>query len=140
MYRYSGCKWPFAHRITGDGYQRLMDCLSSFPKTPYDQQQKWTDEDVEYLIEMYRKNLRFDFIAEVLGRPIGSIRKKIVFLHRDNLLEQRPNIQSVLFKKRNEYIKRHYLVRGVRYCSRHLGLAKSTIEVYAGKMRLKSVA
>jgi len=140
MYRYSGCRWPFPHRLTGDGHDKLMSALEILPEGKRSPIVPWTQEEKDALVVMYKKNLRYAFMAEVLDRSVDSVRKEIVFLHRDGLLKQRPNIQSVLFKKRNEYIKRHFLIRGVDYCVRHLGLAKSTIEVYAEKLGLTKVA
>ncbi len=31
-FRYEGCRWPFPHRISGDGYDRLMNGLPGAPQ------------------------------------------------------------------------------------------------------------
>ena len=136
MYRYSGCVWPFPHRLTGDGHKRLMSPLPESVRE-YNEPAAWTDGDVEYLIEMYRKNLSFPFIADVLERSLDSIRVKVKRLRQSGVLPYRGNIQHILSEKRREYIRRNYPKYGIEYCARHLGFSLITVEEYVKKMRLK---
>jgi len=134
MYRYSECVWDFPHRITGDGHQRLMNFFGAFPKEQTIEI-NWDDEDIEYLIELYRKNHTFDFIADVLERSVDGIRAKVKALHRAGILPYRGNLQTILREKRKQYIKRNYRY-GIEYCIRHFDCAPYTVRKYAREMGL----
>ena len=136
MYRYSGCVWPFPHRITGDGYQMLMDQLGSLPEAQREPQQIWDDEDVEQLVTMYRKNLTFNFIADVLDRPVDGIRDKVRALRKAGVLPYRGKVAKILAEKRKQYLRRNYPKFGLEYCARHLGYTLGTTELYVQQMGL----
>jgi len=135
MYRYSACEYPFPHRITGDGYQNLMHPLDRFPRQ-YAAGAIWDEEEVEYLIELYKRNFTFDFIADMLERPIDGVRSKVRLLCKKGLLQYRGRLPKILGDRRKQYIGRNYPKFGLKYCARHLGRSVSTVEIYVKQMGL----
>jgi len=133
MYRYSECVWDFPHRITGDGYQRLMNFFSMFPQEQFEDV-KWDEEDVDYLLALYHRNHTLYFIADVLERSVYSVHAKVKSLRKHGLLPYRGKIEHMLSEKRQQYIRRHYPQRGIDYCARHLGLKPRSILTYVRQM------
>lgn len=138
MYRYSNCRHPYPHRITGDGHRALLHGLELIPVVSV-QRVFWTDEEIEELVQMYHRNLTFAHIADVLDREQSSVAKKVEELISKGL-KRRPGIRSLLSGKRKEYVRRHYPVRGLDYCVKHLGLSPSTVRHYAHEMGLREEA
>ena len=132
MYRYSGCRYPYPHRLTGDGYQILMAGMRLFERTPQ-KPRAWTDEEEAILIEMYRKCKPISYIADVLDRDDLVTRAHAILLQKRGKLERRPNIQVKRSQQRRAFIQRHYH-RGIDYCMRHLGLSRSTVRTYAQQL------
>jgi len=132
VYRYAGCRYPYPHRLTGDGYQILMAGMRLFERTPQ-KPRAWTDEEEAILIEMYRKCKPISYIADVLDRDDLVTRAHAILLQKRGKLERRPNIQVKRSQQRRAFIQRHYH-RGIEYCVRHLGLSKKTVEKYAGDL------
>ena len=135
MYRYSGCRYPYPHRLTGDGHRILMAGMRLFERTPQ-KPRAWTDEEEAILIEMYRKCKPISYIADVLDRDDLVTRAHAILLQKRGKLERRPNIQVKRSQQRRAFIKRHYQERGIKYCMRHLGLARNTVRTYAEQLKL----
>ena len=130
MYRYAGCRYPYPHRLTGDGYQilmagmRLFECAPPKPRT-------WTNDENALLIEMYRKCKPISYIVDVLGRSASSVMTHKIILQKSRKLEKRHNIRVKRSQQYRAFIQRHFRECGLDYCARHLGLSKKTVQEYA---------
>lgn len=133
MYRYAGCRWPYPHRLTGDGYQVLMAGMRLFEVAPKEPQ-IWTGEEDTFLIEMYRKCKPISYITDMLERTEDGVKAHVVCLIKQGKLEQRHNIQVRRSQQRRAFIQRHFRERGIDYCMRHLGLARNTVRTYAQQL------
>ena len=133
MYRYKGCTYEFAHRITGDGYETLMRGIDMFAPSP-NEPLAWDEGEDDLLIKMYRENASISQIADTLERSEESITARKHSLQKMGKLEKRPSIRITESKYRFEFIKKHYQTKRMEYCCKKLGLARKTVTEYARQL------
>lgn len=74
MYRYSGCRYPYPHRLTGDAYTRLMSLDFCKPeKGDTEFHVEWTPENEEYLIELVGEGRTWTEIADIFYAVAGNL-------------------------------------------------------------------
>jgi len=128
MYRYEGCRWEFAHRLTGDGHARLMGTNYSVHSVI------WDEEDDEFIRAHY-PGCSIRFLRQQLGYGHETILKHLVQL---GLRQKEQMLKDNKSGRINQEIIKCYEKEGPEKMSKRLGLSYSAIYHRAAALGLKA--
>ncbi len=117
-FRYEGCRWPFPHRITGDGYDRLMNGLPGAPRVPA----AFVDAMERVAAIELRKRLRAEgrLLEPSRRHVLSPLLERILRIIRDNPLKTSREIARIgafhypelVSRRINDLIHRGYVETG----------------------------
>lgn len=130
MYRYSGCRFPYPHRITGDAYAQLMGANFDRPG-PCDPEfrVKWTPENNEYFLELVEGGVPWTEIADIFHAIEGNLQFHYDYLVRTG---QAKRVKRVAVRHRipnecMEHVIAHLNERPIRQLAREIGYHHNTV-------------